>query len=213
MESFVNDSVTNILAISGSLRAHSSNTEVLRACILIAPADINIKVYDGLGTLPHFNPDLDVEGAILPAPVEALRSEVRWADALLISSPEYAHGVPGSLKNALDWLVSAPEMVFKPIGVLNTSSRSAHANASLVETLRTMSTELVSAASPLLSLTRSMASADSIAANPELAGRLQTALAALAEAGARYRERAVEMLPANLNPNPSGSSTVKSRSP
>src|SRR5689334_21358472 len=164
MESFVNDSVTNILAISGSLRAHSSNTEVLRACTLVAPADINIRIYDGLATLPHFNPDLDIEGAILPEPVEALRSEIRWADALLISSPEYAHGVPGSLKNALDWLVSAPEMVFKPIGVLNTSSRSVHANASLVETLRTMSTEIVSAASPLLSLTRSMATADSIAA-------------------------------------------------
>jgi len=104
-------------------------------------------------------------------------------------------------------------MVFKPIGVLNSSSRSVHAYASLVETLRTMSTEIVSEASPLLSLPRSMASAESIAANPEIADRLQTALAALASAGIRYRERAAELAPANLSPNPSGSSTVKSRSP
>ncbi|MFL5483571.1 MAG: NADPH-dependent FMN reductase [Gemmatimonadaceae bacterium] len=209
----MNDDITDILAISGSLRAHSSNTEVLRACVLVAPGDISIRIYDGLGTLPHFNPDLDFEGAVLPETVENLRAEIRRADALLISSPEYAHGVPGSLKNALDWLVSAPEMVFKPIGVLNSSSRSVHAYASLVETLRTMSTEIVSEASPLLSLTRSMASAESIAANPEIADRLQTALAALASAGIRYRERAVELAPANLSPNPSGSSTVKSRSP
>lgn len=213
MKSYLNDNITRILAISGSLRAHSSNTEVLRACVLVAPPSISIRIYDGLGTLPHFNPDLDVEGAALPGPVENLRSEIRRADTLLISSPEYAHGVPGSLKNALDWLVSAPEMVFKPIGVLNTSSRSVHAYASLVETLRTMSTEIVSAASPLLSLARSMANAELIAANQEIADRLRDALTALAEAGSRYRERAVELAPANLNPKVSGSSTVKSRSP
>jgi NAD(P)H-dependent FMN reductase len=185
--------ITKVLAISGSLRAHSSNTEVLRACVLLAPAEITIRIYDGLGALPHFNPDLDFEGAVLPEPVDNLRAEIRRADALLISSPEYAHGVPGSLKNALDWLVSAPEMVFKPIGVLNTSSRSVHAYASLVETLRTMSTEIVAEASPLLSLTRSMANAESIAGNPEIADRLQAALTALAAAGGRYRERAVEL--------------------
>jgi len=108
MESFVNDDTTHILAISGSLRAHSSNTEVLRACVLVAPGDISIRIYDGLGTLPHFNTDFDLEGAMLSEPVENLRTETRRADALLISSPEYAHGVPGALKNALDWLVSAP---------------------------------------------------------------------------------------------------------
>jgi chromate reductase len=187
------DSITNVLAISGSLRAHSSNTEVLRACVLLAPSEIDIRIYEGLSALPHFNPDLDVEGATLPGPVENFRFEIRRADALLISSPEYAHGVPGSLKNALDWLVSAPEMVFKPIGVLNTSSRSAHAYASLVETLRTMSTEIVADASPLLSLTRSMANAELIAANPEIAARLRIALGALALAATRYRKRAAEL--------------------
>jgi chromate reductase, NAD(P)H dehydrogenase (quinone) len=213
MEAFPADSITNVLAISGSLRAHSSNTEVLRACALLAPANISLRIFDGLASLPHFNPDLDGEGAIAPEPVEHLRAEIRSADALLISSPEYAHGVPGSLKNALDWLVSTPEMVFKPIGVLNTSPRSVHAYASLVETLRTMSTEIIRDASPLVSLTRSMVDAKAIAANPEIAERLVSVLAALSLAGARYRERVAELAPANLSPNPSGSSTVKSRSP
>jgi len=111
----------NILAISGSLRAHSQNTEVLRASALLAPPSVHVRLFDGLAGLPHFYPDLDAEGAILPASVEEFRREIGEVDALLISSPEYAHGVPGTLKNALDWLVSAPEMWNKPIGVLNIS--------------------------------------------------------------------------------------------
>ena len=193
------DNITRILAISGSLRAHSSNTEVLRACGLLAPANISVRIFEGLARLAHFNPDLDVEGAIAPEPVAHLRAEIRSADALLISSPEYAHGVPGSLKNALDWLVSTPEMVFKPIGVLNTSPRSVHAHASLVETLRTMSTEIVQDASPLVSLTRSMVNAKAIATDPEVAERLRSVLAALSLAGARYRQRVAELDPPKLN--------------
>src|SRR6476619_8230545 len=110
---------------------------------MLAPPSARVRIFDGLAELPHFNPDLDTEGAILPPSVQRLRREIGEADALIISSPEYAHGVPGSLKNALDWLVSSPVMVLKPIAVLNTSSRSTHAYASLLETLRTMSTSLI----------------------------------------------------------------------
>jgi chromate reductase len=180
----------NFLAISGSLRSHSTNTEVLRACAIVAAPSTNVRIFEGLAELPHFNPDLDVEGAILPASVQGLRRDIGDADALIISSPEYAHGVPGALKNALDWLVSAPEMVFKPIGLLNVSPRSTHAFASLAETLRTMSTTLVAEASLELPLTRSMVTAEKIAANPEIAERLQAALAALCTAGNEYRQRA-----------------------
>ena len=179
----------NFLAISGSLRAHSTNTEVLRACAILAPPSANVRIFDAVAELPHFNPDLDMEGAIAPDTVARLRREIGDADALIISSPEYAHGIPGSLKNALDWLVSAPEMVFKPIGLLNVSPRSTHAYASLAETLRTMSTTLVPEASLELSLTRSMVSAEKIAANPEVADRLRSALAALCTAAQQNRQR------------------------
>ena len=128
-----------ILAISGSLRARSSNTELLRAAALVAPAGWTFDLYDGLGALPHFNPDLDTEGSTPPEPVRDLRARIAAADALLICSPEYAHGVPGSLKNALDWMVSDAAMIGKPIGLLNASARSTFAHPQLAETLRTMS--------------------------------------------------------------------------
>lgn len=182
----------NILAISGSLRAHSLNTEVLRAFAILAPATVDIKIFDGLAALPHFNPDLDAEGSVLPASVEQLRREIRNADTLLISSPEYAHGVPGSLKNALDWLVSAHEMVFKPIGLVNVSPRSTYAYPSLLETLRTMSTLPVPEALLELPLPRSTGNAENIAANPETAERLVSAMDSLRIAGKEYRLRGAE---------------------
>jgi NAD(P)H-dependent FMN reductase len=186
-----------ILAISGSLRAHSSNTEVLRATAALAPASMHVRLYGALATLPHFNPDLDGEGAVLPAPVQDLRSQVSAADGLLISSPEYAHGVPGTLKNALDWLVSGPEIVFKPIGLLNVSPRSTHAQASLAETLRTMSTLLVPGASLDIPLGGRRLDAGSIAAAPELAPLLLSALEALAGAATAYRQQRAALLGAS----------------
>jgi NAD(P)H-dependent FMN reductase len=187
--------ISNFLAISGSLRAHSSNTEVLRACAILAPASISVRIFDGLADLPHFNPDLDKEGAHLPPSVETFRAEIDAADALLISSPEYAHGVPGVLKNALDWLVSAPGMLFKPIGLINISSRSTHAYASLIETLRTMSTAPVPEASVELSLTSRSQSADEIAADPQIANRLRSSLDSLLPAARDYRARSAEWRP------------------
>lgn len=189
MESFAPGKTSSILAISGSLRAHSLNTEVLSAFAILAPANVHVRIFGGLATLPHFNPDLDAEGAVLPPSVEDFRAEIRNADALLISVPEYAHGVPGSLKNALDWLVSAQEMVHKPIGLVNVSPRSTYAYPSLLETLRTMSTLPVPEALLELPLTRSMENAEGIAANPEIAERMRLAMDALRIAGEEYRSR------------------------
>ena len=158
-----------LLAISGSLRARSSNTEVLRAAALVAPAGVRVELFVSLASLPHFNPDLDVEGAVLPPSVSDLRARISSARGLLICSPEYAHGVPGVLKNALDWLVSGPEMVNKPVGLINASPRSTHAQASLAETLRTMSATLVPGASVELALGGRGLDAAGIAADAEFA--------------------------------------------
>jgi chromate reductase len=168
-----------ILAISGSLRAVSTNTSLLRAAATLAPEGMEILLYGGLGDLPHFNPDLeDTE----PPPVIDLRRQVREADGLLISSPEYAHGVPGVLKNALDWLVGGSEIVGKPIALWNASPRATHAQESLSETLRTMSTRIVPEASIALPLLARGLDAAGIAADPELADPLRAALAAFAYA-------------------------------
>ncbi len=176
-----------VLTISGSLRARSSNTELLRAAALVAGPQWTFDQYDGLGTLPHFNPDLDAEGTEPPQPVRDLRARVAAADALLICSPEYAHGVAGSMKNALDWLVSDAEMVGKPVGLLNASARSHFSHEALAETLRTMSTNLVAKAAIVIPLEERRLDAAGIAADPVLATLLRGALEALAAAASTAR--------------------------
>ena len=104
--------MTRILAISGSLQSRSSNTALVQLASSLAEVDI----FDALQELPYFNPELDVDPA--PLPVADLRARVGAADAVLIASPEYAHEMPGVLKNALDWLVSSGELYGKRIAVL-----------------------------------------------------------------------------------------------
>ncbi|MBV9880283.1 MAG: NAD(P)H-dependent oxidoreductase [Gemmatirosa sp.] len=172
-----------IVAISGSLRAASSNTALVHAARLVAPEGVEVHVYEGLGTLPHFNPDLDGEGSTPPPTVAELRAEIGRADGLLISSPEYAHGAPGVLKNALDWLVSSVEFPGKPIALVGASTRATYARASLAETLRTMSAQLVDAPEAVPVPHRAATAAD-IAGDPALAATLRAAIQALVR-GAR----------------------------
>ena len=169
----------HILAISGSLRAQSKNSEVLLAAQRFAPNEFAVRLYQGLESLPHYNPDLDCEECVLPAPVQQLREALGAVDALIISSPEYAHGVPGSLKNALDWLVSGPEMVRKPTGLLTASAMSKHAPAALVETLNTMSANVVTSAVRVVPLGGRRMTADRILEDPTLADEIRGTLQAL----------------------------------
>jgi chromate reductase, NAD(P)H dehydrogenase (quinone) len=185
-----------VLAICGSLRARSSNKEVLHAAAALSPHDVSVSFFDRLAGLPHFNPDLDEDSAGLPSAVRDLRDCVDAADALLICSPEYAHGVPGSLKNALDWLVSGSEIPYKPVALLNASTRSTHAQASLAETLRTMSTEVVTGAAIDVPLDGRRLDAAAIVGTPELASRLRSAWIALVAAIDASRERRAGLGPA-----------------
>ena len=169
-----------ILTLSGSLRAKSSNAALLQAIALVAPPDVSVVHYDGLSGLPHFNPDLDVEPA--PAAVVRLRELIAGADALVISSPEYAHGVPGSFKNALDWLVSGVEIYQKPVALLNPSPMSRFAHPQLAETLRVMSGALVEEACLTLPIAGRGLDAAGIAADPELAQAIRGAMDALTSA-------------------------------
>src|SRR5215470_17364905 len=138
-----------LLAISGSLRAISSNTALLRAAATLAPDGMEIHVYGGLGDLPHFNPDL--EGAEPPV-VKEFGALVGEADGIIISSPEYAHGVPGVLKNALDWLVGGFDFINKPIALFNASPRSTYAHSSLTEIITIMSGRIIPEASITVAL-------------------------------------------------------------
>lgn len=128
------------LALSGSLRAASTNTALLKALAGNAPPGCDIAVYDGLARLPIFNPD--DEGGRTPVEAASLIETVSAADGVIVSCPEYAHGVPGGLKNALDWLVSRDAAVGKPAMLVHASPRSAYARAALAEIMRTMSFSL-----------------------------------------------------------------------
>jgi chromate reductase, NAD(P)H dehydrogenase (quinone) len=141
--------------------------------------------FTGLAALPLFNPDDDVEPA--PASVSALRAAIASADALVISSPEYAHGVPGALKNALDWLVSGVEIYSKPVALLNPSPHSNFAHPQLMETLRVMSATIVEDACITLPISGRGLDAEGIANDPVLAGSLRAALDALGRAAAAPR--------------------------
>ena len=172
--------MTKILAISGSLRAGSSNTTVLQAMTALAPPEVQVVLYSGLADLPHFNPDLDTETP--PSVVQDFRTQLQSSDAVMISTPEYAHGVPGTLKNALDWLVRSGELYEKPVALINISPRSTHAQASLAETLATMTARLVPEAQVTIALPGKNLEASAIRDDPEISRVLSDAIAALARA-------------------------------
>lgn len=129
-----------LLGLSGSLRRVSTNTALLRAISDNAPEGMVLDISDLIGELPIFNPDR--EGELTPPAVEAFGRSIREADGLVIACPEYAHGIPGGLKNALDWMVSRDEIPNKPALLVRASTRSDHAFAALQEVLRTMSLKL-----------------------------------------------------------------------
>lgn len=166
-----------ILGISGSLRAASHNSALLRAATRLAPGNLEVLLYRELGTLPLFNPDLEDP---LPPPVAALREQLLACDAVVIASPEYAHGVTGSLKNALDWMVGNESFVHKPVAVWNAAPRSSIAQASLREILRTMSARVIEEASLSVPLLGSSMNEDTIVASPEIGTAIQSALRRLA---------------------------------
>jgi chromate reductase, NAD(P)H dehydrogenase (quinone) len=177
-----------ILAISGSLRQVSSNTTLLHAAIALSPADVEMKLYRGLGDLPHFNPDLEPTA---PPAVTNLKQQLAWCDGLLISSPEYAHGVPGVLKNALDWLVSGFEFIDKPIALFNASPHATHAQAALTEIVTVMSGRIVPEACIAVPLPGTKLDTEGIIADPEISSQIQTAIVTFVTAIEQFRLTAI----------------------
>jgi len=102
-----------ILAICGSLQAKSANRSLIESAQRLAPSGITVSIFNGLGELPHFNPELD--GPACPAAVLHWRQAIAASDALLIAAPEYGHSLPGVLKNAIDWLIGSGELEEKLI--------------------------------------------------------------------------------------------------
>jgi chromate reductase, NAD(P)H dehydrogenase (quinone) len=118
--------MTKLLLISGSLRGGSTNSATLRTAVALAPAGVEATIYDGMGRLPHFNPDDDPpDGVGLHSEVAALRTALAGAAALLLSTPEYAGALPGSFKNLLDWSVGGGQTYEMPVAWINVSGAAA----------------------------------------------------------------------------------------
>lgn len=123
-----------VIAISGSLRAGSSNHTILQYLAGLAPAGVDYVIYGGLAQLPHFDPGLD-NGHPLET-VSSLRHLLAEANGVIICSPEYAFGVPGSLKNLLDWTVGSGSLEGKPLALITASTGGQHAHAALLLILK-----------------------------------------------------------------------------
>lgn len=170
-----------ILGISGSLRTGSSNTALLRAVAALAPEGVEIRIAPPLDRLPHFNPDLDGENP--PLPVQEWRAALESADGVFICSPEYAHGIPGVLKNALDWDVSSGKLVNKLVALINASPNhlgAAKAQASLAQILTAMSANVIERAAVSVPAVYKKLDGEGRLTDPETTRALQASIEALA---------------------------------
>lgn len=175
----------SLLTFCGSLRTASSNLALLEAAERLAPDGMVLERYGAIGELPHFSPDLDA-GDRLPRIVQDLRDRVAAADGLLFAVPEYMHGLPGSFKNALDWMVGCTRFPGKPVALAHVSDRHAFAPGQLEEVLRTMSARIVPDAGFSLGLATNAVTPERICGDRRLAdivcGGLENLRADLARA-------------------------------
>jgi NAD(P)H-dependent FMN reductase len=123
-----------VIAISGSARKNSANLRLIKAIDDLTKEKFETFVFEGLTDLPHFNPDLDTDHP--PEAVDNFRKLIKNSDGILICTPEYAMGVPGTLKNALDWIVSSGEFSGKPVALITASTSGVKAHESLLDTLQ-----------------------------------------------------------------------------
>jgi len=133
--------MVKILGICGSLREGSAHRAILEYVASTVP-DVLFSIFESIAKIPNFNPDLDQPGSTPDAAVDSFRSAVKEADAILICTPEYAYGIPGALKNALDWTVSSGSFVDKPVGLITASGLGEHGHASLLLVLQALTAKV-----------------------------------------------------------------------
>ena len=147
-----------VIAISGSTRANSTNRNFIHAIKALAKEHYEIVLFDGLTEIPHFNPDLDTDHP--PHQVTAFRNHLRTFDGILICTPEYAMGVPGTLKNAIDWTVSSMEFSKRPVALITASSYGLKGHASLLETLKIIEANVTDDTQLVISFAKTKVSKD-----------------------------------------------------
>jgi len=149
-----------IIAIPGSTRKSSTNLHLINAIIELSAGLFNISLFQGLTEIPHFNPDLDTDHP--PKAVSDFRKQLNEADGILICTPEYAMGVPGSLKNAIDWTVSSMEFSNKPVALITASSSGQKGHLSLMESLKIIESDIPDSSQLLISFVQTKIKGDAI---------------------------------------------------
>ena len=129
-----------IIAISGSTRQNSVNLSLINAIAELTSDKLDINIFQRLSDIPHFNQDLDTGDP--PERVTDFRKQLKEADGVLICTPEYAMGMPGTLKNAIDWTVSSMEFSHKPVALITASSAGQKGHLSLMETLKVIESDI-----------------------------------------------------------------------
>ena len=177
---WLRDATLTLLAISGSLRSRSTSSATLRAAAAAAPSGVQVDVYGGLRELPHFDPDLEAEP---PAAVISFHEALEESAGMLLCVPEYAHGIPGAFKNALDWTVGRGSLYRKPVTVIKTSppGRGAHARAALERVLRVLDADVTFVTVPVAAPRDGL---DELT-DPEAAARLREVVSELADRASR----------------------------
>jgi chromate reductase len=173
----------HLLAFSGSPTPGSTIGQLLRAAAALVPTGTDVSFFEETLALPLFDPALTAAGVSYPPAVAALHRRLAAADAVLFATPEYAYGMPGSFKNALDWLVAAGSLYGKPTGALSASPSpggGARALASLLSTLEALGADVRPAATLAVPFVRRRLGADGDhAADPVLKEALQAVVEAV----------------------------------
>ena len=147
-----------VLAISGSTRQNSSNHKLINAIAHLASEQIDITLFERISALPHFNPDEN--GEVVEKEVSDFRQQLRNADGVIICTPEYAHGVPGTLKKVIDWTVSTSEFSQKPTVLITASTDGRFGHAALLETLKVIEAENIDQLQMVIQFIRTKVSED-----------------------------------------------------
>ncbi|MCW3463039.1 NADPH-dependent FMN reductase [Chitinophaga nivalis] len=184
----------HILAISGSTRNSSSNGHLIKAISDLASPYFTIDIFEGIATLPHFNPDLDPEKA--PEAVTRFRQQLQAADGILICTPEYAIGVPGSLKNAIDWTVSSMEFSRKPVALITASTSGHIAHKALLGTLLIIESRITAATQLVISAIKTKVNVAGQITDPETREQIHQLIRSLASSIADQEGVAQTYLPA-----------------
>ena len=163
-----------ILAISGSLRANSSNNAIIKAVAGMIPDGVQFTIYGDLAQIPPFDDSQET-----PLPVINFRHLLQTADGIFICTPEYAFGVSGVLKNALDWTVSSGELVNKPLALVTAATGGEKAHAALLLTFTALSSAIPEGGELLIPWVRSKLDANGAIADVSTAQQLQSVVDAL----------------------------------